>query len=109
MTIDGERKYDNSQKDAPVEDLSNSNVESNPNVETKAEEKGIDQKNKQQKDNEFYRKERFHGKFSQSVVLPDDIDQDLTKIAAKYEDGVLSISVPKKETMIPKHHQIEIM
>ena len=55
----------------------------------------------------FYKKGRYHGTFHQSVLLPEDIDNDSNNISAKYQDGVLSISIPKKETA--QETQIKIM
>lgn len=39
--------------------------------------------------------ERRYGKFSRSFVLPRDVDQE--RIAARFENGVLAISIPKSE------------
>jgi HSP20 family protein len=39
--------------------------------------------------------ERRYGKFSRSFVLPRDVDQE--RIAARFENGVLSITIPKSE------------
>ena len=49
----------------------------------------------EQKDGEFYRCERYYGKFHRSVPLPFLVDTE--KIEAKYQDGVLSITLPKTE------------
>lgn len=43
----------------------------------------------------FLRKERFSGQCSRSFYVGDDINED--DIKAKFADGVLKISVPKKE------------
>lgn len=51
--------------------------------------------NKEEKDKEFTRKEYSYSSFSRSFTLPDEIKKD--KIGAKYEDGVLKISLPRKE------------
>ncbi len=48
----------------------------------------------------FYRFERRHGTFSRAVGLPQGVDQD--KIAARYENGVLEVRVPKPEEQQPK-------
>ncbi|HOB16071.1 MAG TPA: Hsp20/alpha crystallin family protein [Defluviitoga sp.] len=44
----------------------------------------------------FYRQERYYGRIERAVRLPDYVNKD--KIQAKYEDGVLKISIPKKES-----------
>lgn len=43
--------------------------------------------------------ERFHGAFSRSIVLPGAVKQD--KIDAKYNDGVLTVTLPKAEEAKP--------
>ena len=52
-------------------------------------EKGTDEEN-------FHRVERAYGSFARSFTLPETVDTD--KISAKYDKGVLSISIPKIET-----------
>eukprot|EP00484_Ammonia_sp_Unknown_P008527 CAMPEP_0197073142 /NCGR_PEP_ID=MMETSP1384-20130603/210456_1 /TAXON_ID=29189 /ORGANISM="Ammonia sp." /LENGTH=192 /DNA_ID=CAMNT_0042511973 /DNA_START=90 /DNA_END=668 /DNA_ORIENTATION=+ len=58
----------------------------------------------------YYHRERFSGSFSKSVRLPEDIEQDLSQISASYQDGVLSITVPKqaKQPEKDKAHRIKI-
>jgi len=43
----------------------------------------------------WVRQERGYGKFSRSVTLPVLVDAD--KVEAKYEDGVLKLTLPKHE------------
>jgi HSP20 family protein len=45
------------------------------------------------KNNKYLRREFIHSSFRQVMVLPDNVDKE--KIAAKMEDGVLSIEIPK--------------
>ena len=52
----------------------------------------------------FHRVETQYGKFSRSFYLPDSIDEN--SIAAKYEDGILNITINKSEEKVKK--QIEI-
>lgn len=44
--------------------------------------------------------------FNRAVDLPDDIDRD--KIEARYEDGVLTVTIPKKEEAKPKQIEIKV-
>jgi HSP20 family protein len=59
---------------------------------------------KEEKDEKFTRKEYNYSSFSRSFTLPDGVMQD--KIAAKYEDGVLKLTLPKTEETrkIPAKH-----
>ncbi|MET0065277.1 MAG: Hsp20/alpha crystallin family protein [Candidatus Thiodiazotropha sp.] len=50
------------------------------------------------------RKERFDGEFHHVINLPEDIDE--TRVDARYENGVLLISIPRREP--PKPIQIKI-
>ena len=55
-------------------------------------EKGLD---KEEKDGKYIRKERYSGAMSRSFYVGDELKQE--DIKAKYEDGILKLSVPKKE------------
>ncbi|MGD8913908.1 MAG: Hsp20/alpha crystallin family protein [Candidatus Thiodiazotropha sp.] len=52
----------------------------------------------------YYRQERFNGKFHRVVTLPDDVDPD--QVEASYRDGVLRVTVKRRESTKPR--QIEI-
>ena len=56
--------------------------------------KGLD-KEEQDKKGKYIRKERYAGSMSRSFYVGEDITQE--DIKAKYEDGILRLSVPKKE------------
>eukprot|EP00595_Chromulina_sp_UTEXLB2642_P000287 CAMPEP_0196762706 /NCGR_PEP_ID=MMETSP1095-20130614/2602_1 /TAXON_ID=96789 ORGANISM="Chromulina nebulosa, Strain UTEXLB2642" /NCGR_SAMPLE_ID=MMETSP1095 /ASSEMBLY_ACC=CAM_ASM_000446 /LENGTH=108 /DNA_ID=CAMNT_0042114303 /DNA_START=194 /DNA_END=520 /DNA_ORIENTATION=- len=43
----------------------------------------------------FYRQERSSGYVSRSLALPDNADHD--KISAKFENGVLTLTIDKKQ------------
>jgi HSP20 family protein len=49
----------------------------------------------EEKEKKFTRKEYSYSSFSRSFTLPEEINLD--KIEAKYEDGVLRLSLPRKE------------
>jgi len=53
------------------------------------------EENKEEKDKKFTRKEYSYSSFSRCFTLPEEINQ--AKIEAKYEDGVLKISLPRKK------------
>lgn len=44
--------------------------------------------------------ERFAGRFRRVVTMPDDIDPDT--VAADYRDGVLHVSVKRRESALPR-------
>ena len=48
----------------------------------------------------FYRYERRYGTFARAVGLPKGVDQD--RIAARYENGVLEVRVPKPDEAKPR-------
>jgi HSP20 family protein len=50
---------------------------------------------KDEKDKKFTRKEYSYSSFSRSFTLPDEINRE--KIDAKYEEGILKISLPRRE------------
>ncbi len=56
--------------------------------------KGLDKEEKDKK-GKYIRKERYAGAMSRSFYVGDDVTQE--DIKAKYEDGILRLSVPKKE------------
>jgi HSP20 family protein len=53
----------------------------------------------------LYGHERFAGNFRRAVSLPDDVDPG--QVNASYRDGVLHVSVRRRETMQPKRITIE--
>jgi HSP20 family protein len=53
---------------------------------------------------QYYREERFDGPFRRVVTLPEDVDPE--KVEATYTDGVLHVSVQRREATRPR--QIEI-
>ena len=57
-----------------------------------------------EQDADYYRKERFDGAFRRVISLPEDVDAD--KVGARYNDGVLHIHVPRRESARPR--QIEV-
>jgi HSP20 family protein len=49
---------------------------------------------------DYYRQERFDGEFRRVITLPDDADPD--RVEAKYRDGVLQITVQRREAVRPR-------
>src|SRR5438094_234434 len=53
------------------------------------------EENREEKDGRHTRREYNYSSFSRSFTLPEDVNKD--RIAAAYEDGVLKLTLPKKE------------
>ncbi|HHY85316.1 MAG TPA: Hsp20/alpha crystallin family protein [Verrucomicrobia bacterium] len=53
---------------------------------------------------EFYRSERFYGRFHRAIPLPFSVEQE--NIQARYKDGVLTVTLPKSEKS--RGRQIEV-
>lgn len=49
--------------------------------------------------------ERFAGRFRRVVTLPDDIDSN--NVSARYRDGILHLSIARKETAVPRRISIQ--
>jgi HSP20 family protein len=58
-------------------------------IEAKQDEK------KEEKKGSYYRCERYSGNYRRSILLSENVDR--SNIDAKFEDGVLEITLPKKE------------
>ena len=67
-------------------------IDVNGNMLTISSEK---EESKEEKDKRFTRKEYNYSSFSRSFTLPEEINKE--KIDARYEDGVLKISLPRRE------------
>jgi HSP20 family protein len=70
-------------------------------LQIRAERKFEDEKSQ----DKYYRLERFYGVFQRSFTLPDKVDPE--KLKAKYENGVLTITLPKKAESHPKKVKVE--
>lgn len=57
-------------------------------------------------DKTFIRVERNYGSFSRSFMLPDNVKTE--SISAKYENGILSLTLEKIEPVKPKEVHVEI-
>jgi HSP20 family protein len=57
-------------------------------------------------ENGCYRLERDHGSFVRTIPMPDDADPD--RALAKFDNGVLTLTVPKSETLQTTGRRIDI-
>jgi len=62
--------------------------------------KGLDKDEKEKETGKFVRRERYVGSMSRSFYVGEDVKQE--DILAKYENGVLKLSIPKAETKKPE-------
>lgn len=53
----------------------------------------------------YYRKERRGGAFHPVITLPEDVDPD--RVKANYRDGVLRITVARREAVQPKRIEVK--
>lgn len=90
---------------ADVPDIDPKNVAiqlENGTLTLKGERKFEDQKNGKG----FHRIERSYGTFTRAFSLPDTVDGE--KVKADYKNGVLTITLPKKEVAKPRTINVEI-
>ena len=99
--------------------------ESDNNIVLKAELPGVDPKDvevrvedstlylkgerkfeKEVKEDNYHRIERSYGSFARSFSLPATIDSE--KVQAEYKDGLLTLTIPKREEARPKTIKINV-
>ncbi len=68
--------------------------------------RGEKKSQREQKDRTYYRLERTFGQFERSFRVPSRIKED--KIDARFENGVLKITLPKTEEAKPREIEIKI-
>ncbi|QOP42718.1 Hsp20/alpha crystallin family protein [Sulfurimonas sediminis] len=68
--------------------------------------KGEKKESKEEKSKDFVKKEIFYGEFQKSIQLPKNIDE--SKLATKFENGILTVTIPKTEVKKPKARLIPI-
>jgi HSP20 family protein len=54
----------------------------------------------------YHRIERSYGSFARSFALPDTVDPE--KVKAEFKNGVLTVTLPKKEVAKPRAVKVEI-
>ena len=62
-------------------------------------------KEEETKKEDYYYRERAYGNYSRTITLPAEVDKD--KIIAKFNNGILEITLPKKPEVQPKEITIE--
>jgi HSP20 family protein len=67
------------------------NINDDGNLVIKMEQK--DEQKEEDKSRHYLRREFSYSKYEQTLILPDDVEKD--KIAARVDNGVLTIDLPK--------------
>ncbi len=83
---------------APGFDKSDFNIELDNNLLTISSEKKVE--NEVKEGEKITRQEFSYQSFKRSFTLPEIVEGD--KITAKYENGILSLTIPKKDEAKPK-------
>lgn len=68
--------------------------------------KGEKKEEKEIKEKDYMRSERYYGAFNRSFSLPATVDAQ--KVNASYKDGILEITLTKKEGAKPKQIKVDI-
>ena len=68
--------------------------------------RGERHRQEQTKQEDYYRAERWYGKFERSLPVPFPVQAD--KIHAGYRDGVLTVTLPKAEQVRPREVKIDV-
>ncbi len=84
-------------------DPSDISIEVQDNVLTVSGERRFEEEVKEDK---YYRIERRYGSFSRSLALPQTVDE--SRIEARYDNGVLEVSVPKADVAKPKKITVSV-
>ncbi|MGB4414448.1 MAG: Hsp20/alpha crystallin family protein [Paludibacter sp.] len=87
---------------APGFDKSDFKLELNHDLLTISSEKQMENETKE--DEQFTRREFSYQSFTRTFTLPNTVEED--KIKATYDNGILKISIPKKEEAKPKPSKV---
>ena len=68
--------------------------------------KGETKSEKELTEGEYLHRERYTGAFHRTVNLPNYVDTE--KAGASYENGVLTVTLPKREEIKPKALKVEV-
>ena len=99
--IDLEGKYEIS-AELPGMKREDVNIELNNNILTLSGEKKVE---REIKDQSYHMFERSFGKFSRSFRLSPEVEAD--NIEAKFDNGILTLSLPKSEKAVAKKIEIQ--
>ena len=80
-------------------------IELNNGYMTISAAKGLDEDEKDKKSGKYIRRERYYGSYSRSFNVS---EIDVEGIKAAYENGVLTLTMPKKAPAKPESKHLEI-
>jgi HSP20 family protein len=92
--------------DVPEVELKDIDVRVENQTLTIAGERKFEAPNANGNNKGYHRVERNYGKFVRSFAVPTAFDTE--KIAAAYKNGVLSVTLPKKEAAKPRQIKVEV-
>jgi len=75
-------------------------------IEDRITIKGERKREEESQEADYYRSERVYGSFQRIIQLPAEVVGDKAK--ASYKDGVLKITIPKSQKVVPKEVKIEV-
>ncbi|MEW6675063.1 MAG: Hsp20/alpha crystallin family protein [Nitrospirota bacterium] len=68
--------------------------------------KGEVKKEEEIKEEDYYSREMSYGSFTRTIALPSEVDS--SKAKATFKNGILEITLPKKEEAKPKEIKVEV-
>ncbi len=68
--------------------------------------RGKKERKEEVKEEGYFRSERAYGSFSRSFSLPSTVE--VSKIAAEYKDGVLTLRLPKADEAKPRQIEVKV-
>lgn len=68
---------------------------------------GRREQKKEEKSKRYHRTERAYGSFARSFTVPDSVDGQ--KVTAEFDNGILTVRLPKSEKARPKSIEIKVI
>ena len=68
--------------------------------------RGKRERNEEVREDNYYYKELFWGVFSRSVILPEEIEEDMAEASLKH--GLLTIRLPKKRRGVVQKLKVKV-
>ena len=104
-SVDISEDRDNVYVDVDIPGLEQKDIKVNLNKDTLVIS-GSKQESKEEKNKNYHRIERFQGSFLREIPLDNNIDT--SQVKAQYKNGVLHITLPKKEEEKTKSIEVKV-